>query len=194
MNSGILNRSLFRIQINFSEMLQEIQSVEKKKKIDSDDYRGIYQDYDIENKRLCWLNLPRVLSVPLIPNQTLWWKFFVGARTSNDGHALGQLFWSSSWLTYVGVGALLQTKVKGGRRKRRWRKIDVPCASWNWVALLVTEEASWPLLEVRTAVWYSTTLRAAWEKGIVAKNMVVFVSQVDPVVKSLAEESGWFKG
>ena len=71
MKSGILNRSLFRIQINFGETLQEIQSVGEKKKIDSDDYRGIYQDVISSFVGLLQAESFMRTTLTIIPNQTL---------------------------------------------------------------------------------------------------------------------------
>ena len=71
MNNGILNRS---IQINFSETLQDIQSVGFDKLIAM---ISIYQDYDIENKQALLVSLLaenfKRTTLIIIPNQTLLW-------------------------------------------------------------------------------------------------------------------------
>ena len=92
-------------------------------------------------------------------------------RTCSGSVKIGML---ADWPLLIGVGKLVETKVKGGRRRRR-KKIDVPCVSRNWVGVLVTEELSWPATSVfplRTAACYSTTLRERHS----SINMVVFAS------------------
>ena len=161
----ILNRSQFWMQINFSEALHDIQSVRLDKLIAMITVLYTMTMISKINKN-CWFNCnSRVLTVP--PCESYQTRFFYGNSSRGSGYrmmAMGQLLFGvlADWRLLIGVGALVETKVKGGRRRTR-RRSSCECES----KITVTELEGIISSNILTATNpYRIAIAACWYQNI----------------------------